>query len=151
MAEPELHAIKYISCVLSHSQAHHSSSCEMYPVDCSRCGERVSHRHQLADHLLHSCRLEECHICNSLVGLLPTCTHLPSLFGNLSMFYKILRNKMQVCGWASYLSLLWALSICLRNCLSLRLRVRVPPTHVCAYRRPYKCMRNAVQNFHVNF
>ena len=37
------------------------------------------------------------------------------------------------------------LSVC------LRLRVRVPPMHVCAYRRPYKCTQNAVQNFHVNF
>ena len=34
---------------------------------------------------------------------------------------------------------------------TLRLRVSVPPTHVCAYGRPYRCMRNAVQNFHVNF
>ena len=33
----------------------------------------------------------------------------------------------------------------------LRLRVSVPPTHVCAYGRPYKCTRNAVLNFHVNF
>ena len=39
--------------------------------------------------------------------------------------------------------------VCLSVCL--RLRVSVPPTHVCSYGRPYKCTRNAVLNFHVNF
>ncbi|CAI8027581.1 TNF receptor-associated factor 5 [Geodia barretti] len=48
-------------------EGHHSSSCRMYPVDCERCGEKVVHRHLLNHHLQHSCRLEECLVCNSLV------------------------------------------------------------------------------------